>query len=160
MSPRPDHFWESKTLEELSDQEWELLCDGCGLCCLQKLEDEDTGELFYTRIACRMLDGGTARCRDYNNRLESVPDCINMRPLTDEKRRWLPASCAYRRIAEGRGLAKWHPLISGKADSVAAAGRSVAGKTVAESEVPLYQWPDYVIDLDELVASLHRAKRA
>jgi len=160
MTAHPERFWETKTLDELSDQQWESLCDGCGLCCLQKLEDEDTGELFYTRIACRMLDDSTARCRDYKNRFESVPDCVSMRPLTDEKRQWLPESCAYRRIAEGRGLAEWHPLISQSSGSVVEAGRSVASKTLAESEVPVHRWQDYVIDLDDFVAGVHRAKEA
>lgn len=152
MSSQP--FWETRTLNEMSPAEWESLCDGCGLCCLQKLEDEDDGELFYTRIACRLLDGETARCRNYDDRQKHVSDCINMRPLTDEKRAWLPESCAYRRIDEGRGLANWHPLVSGRAESVIEAGISVAGKTRAETDVPIHEWPDFVIDLDAFVASV------
>ena len=151
-------FWETRDLEDMSDQEWESLCDGCGRCCLHKLEDEDTEEVFYTRIACRLLDDKTARCKNYKNRFNEVPDCLSMRPLNKDKLRWLPESCAYRRLSEGRGLADWHPLISGSAESVRTAGIAVAGKTRGESKVPVSEWPEHVIDLDTFVARLHRPK--
>lgn len=153
-------FWETLALDEMSDAEWESLCDGCGRCCLQKLEDEETGDVFYTRIACRLLDDATARCSNYTGRFEHVPDCLSMRPLTDDKSRWLPETCAYRRISEGRGLADWHPLVSGRAESVLEAGIAVAGKTRSEAHVPITEWPDYVIDLDAFVASVHAVEKA
>ena len=151
-------FWETRTLDEMSDDQWESLCDGCGRCCLHKLEDEDTGEVFYTRIACRLLDGESARCKNYKDRFQEVPDCLSMRPLNEDKLRWLPMSCAYRRLSEGRGLAEWHPLVSGRVDSVRAAGIAVTGKTRAEFDVPVSEWPDHVIDIDTFVASLRAPK--
>ena len=139
-------FWQEKSLDELSDAEWELLCDGCGRCCLQKLEDEDSGEVRYTSVACELLDGNTCRCKDYGNRFQRVTDCLSVRPLTAQKIAWLPKSCAYRRLAEGRSLAQWHPLISGDPDTVRQAGISVAGYSVPESEVPLAEYHHHVIN--------------
>ena len=151
-------FWETRALDDMSDEEWESLCDGCGRCCLHKLEDEETGDVFYTRIACRLLDDDSARCKNYTARFQEVPDCLSMRPLNKDKLRWLPSSCAYRRLSEGRGLAEWHPLVSGSADSVRVAGIAVAGMTRAEFDVPVSEWPDHIIDLDTFVASLHAPK--
>lgn len=125
MSGSDKRFWEVKSLDDLNDEEWESLCDGCALCCLQKLEDADSGEIAYTRVACHLLDCDDCRCSDYSNRQRQVPGCINVRPLTAEKLAWLPVSCAYRRLAEGRALAEWHPLISGDTQSVHQAGVSV-----------------------------------
>lgn len=150
-------FWEQRSLEDMSDAEWESLCDGCGLCCLQKLEDADTGDVFYTRVACRLLDASTARCSDYSRRLRRVPDCLSLRPLTEEKRQWLPPSCAYRRLDEGKGLPSWHPLLTGDPGSTAAAGYSVIGKTRSEASLPVSEWPEQVIDLEDFVANLHQS---
>ncbi len=153
-------FWEELSLENMSDSQWESLCDGCGRCCLHKLEDADTATVYYTRVACTLLDSDTARCKDYSNRFAEVPDCLSMRPMTDDKRRWLPDSCAYRRVSEGRGLADWHPLISGSAETVLQSGVSVAGKTLAENDVPLHEWVEHTIDLDDFIASVYPIKPA
>jgi uncharacterized protein len=143
-------FWQTKTLDEMSTGEWESLCDGCGRCCLVKLEDEDTSNLHHTDVACRLFDAATCRCRDYANRSRTVPDCVTLTPHEVRTLRWLPPSCAYRRIAEGRGLAEWHPLVSGDPESVVRAGVSVKGRVHAlEDEVSVAQmqhriraWPN------------------
>ncbi len=140
-----DPFWLHTPLNELSDEQWESLCDGCGRCCLQKLEDTDTGDLHFTDVACRMLDHATCRCSDYANRFAHVEDCLSLRPLTQQIIEWLPKSCAYRRIALGEGLADWHPLVSGDPQSVKNAGISIAGRCVAEEAVPVHELPYHVV---------------
>jgi uncharacterized cysteine cluster protein YcgN (CxxCxxCC family) len=140
-------FWEIKSLNEMTPEEWEALCDGCAKCCLFKIEDEDTGEVFYTNIACRMLDFDTCRCKIYEHRFKVIKDCLS---LTYEKLLeidWLPKSCAYRRLAEGRGLAWWHPLISGTRDTLRQAGISVCCQNlVRELQADLSKIEEYVID--------------
>lgn len=141
-------FWETKSLESMSDEEWESLCDGCGRCCLQKLQDEDTDEVHFTRVACRLLDTTSCRCRDYTNRFEQVPDCLSIRPMTAEKISWLPESCAYRKLSQGDPLEKWHPLISGNPDSVKQAGISVADRCINEMDVPVSEYIYHLISWD------------
>ncbi len=139
-------FWETKTLEEMSHSEWEQLCDRCGRCCLHKLEDEDSGRVFYTGVACRYLDPATARCSNYGERKHLVPDCLSVsRDLADDCYTWLPKTCAYRRLAEGRGLARWHPLVSGRAETVMEAGISVAGRVISDEGVNDEQMEEHII---------------
>lgn len=139
-------FWEEKTLAEMTDTEWEALCDGCGRCCLVKLEDEDTGEIMTSDVRCRLLDGDTCKCTDYPNRKKSVPDCIKLTPENVTNIDWIPSTCAYRRLAEGKGLAWWHPLISGTPETVVSVGVSVAGKTFDEKLIEPGQWEDHIAD--------------
>ena len=138
-------FWQRLTLEEMTDEEWESLCDGCGRCCLNKLEYEDTGEIEWTDIACRLLDGETCRCRDYENRHALVPDCVGLTADSVRTIRWLPPSCAYRLVAEGRPLYWWHPLVSGDPETVHLAGVSVRGRTLSEDEVPVSFFDNHVV---------------
>ncbi len=139
------YFWQEKSLADMSPQEWESLCDGCGKCCLVKLQDEEDDQVYYTDIACRYLDLSTARCSDYTNRLRNVPACLNLTPANLADCYWLPESCAYRRIDEGRGLPQWHPLIAGRQDATRTEGRSVAGRVVSEDTVDEDDWQDRVI---------------
>ena len=137
-------FWEDKRLDEMSHEEWEALCDGCGRCCLIKLEDEDTGEIMTSDVRCRLLDGTTCRCTDYPNRKRKVSDCIKLDLDNVRAISWIPTTCAYRRLAEGKGLAWWHPLVSGDPQSVIDAGISVSGRTVDEDDVPADEWEDHI----------------
>jgi uncharacterized cysteine cluster protein YcgN (CxxCxxCC family) len=139
-------FWKSKRLQDMDSQEWESLCDGCGRCCLHKLRDEGTGELSFTNISCRLLDLKTCQCRHYETRQLYVPDCVSLTPGNVDEIDWLPPSCAYRRLAEGKGLAWWHPLVSGDANTVHTAGISVVGRAVDERragpfEHHIVDWP-------------------
>lgn len=138
-------FWK-KPLEKLTSQEWESLCDGCGRCCLVKLEDEDTAEIHYTNIVCTLFDGTSCRCKDYKNRREKVPDCITLSMKNVRELGWLPPTCAYRLRAEGKDLAWWHPLVSGSNESVHQAGISVRGRAgPAEDDIALEDYPDYIV---------------
>jgi uncharacterized cysteine cluster protein YcgN (CxxCxxCC family) len=125
-------FWKRKKLKEMSSSEWESLCDGCARCCLVKLEDEDTGRIHFTSAACKLLDGNSCRCTDYANRTKKVPDCVRLTPGNVGRLSWLPHTCAYRLLAEGKDLPWWHPLVSGRPETVREAGISVAGRTRSE----------------------------
>lgn len=137
-------FWQQKKLAQMTPAEWESLCDGCGKCCLHKLEDEDTGEVYYTRVACKLLDSD-CQCSDYSHRLQRVPDCLSLGPDDVANYQWLPDSCAYRRIAEGRDLPSWHPLLTGDRQSVHRAGQSVQSYYIAEQAVDPEDLETYII---------------
>jgi uncharacterized cysteine cluster protein YcgN (CxxCxxCC family) len=153
MSDKIDHsglrprFWETVAMDRLSKPEWEALCDGCGKCCLNKLEDEDTGEVALTRLACRLLDDESCLCSQYPIRHQFVPECIVLTPKTlRDNLYWLPQTCAYRLVVEGRPLFPWHPLLSGDPETVHAAGVSVRGLTIPEFEVGEDDWEDHIIE--------------
>lgn len=142
-------FWKAKTLGEMTPAEWEALCDGCGRCCLVKLEDADTGEIVHTRVACRLLDIGTCRCSDYEARHEQVPDCVQLTEEGAQTLSWLPETCAYRLVALGLDLEWWHPLVAGNAEAIHEAGVSVRVYAVSEKKVKdgkyekfLLRWED------------------
>ncbi|MBG1232246.1 YcgN family cysteine cluster protein [Aestuariivirga litoralis] len=143
-------FWKTTSLAEMSRTQWESLCDGCGRCCLNKLEDEDTGEFLYTRTACKLLNLKTCQCTDYPNRAKRVPDCVTLTPKNVAELGWLPETCAYRRLNEGRELSWWHPLVSGRQETVTEAGISVAGEVYSEKG----------ISVDELVEHLWKLPKA
>lgn len=146
-APLRPKFWETVPLDKMTTPEWEALCDGCGKCCLNKIEYEDSGEVDFTRIACRLLDGQSCRCTQYPIRHQFVPDCVQLTPATLNKiAYWLPKTCAYRLVKEGKPLESWHPLLSGDPESVHEAGISVRGWTVPEFEVDEEDWEDYVIE--------------
>ena len=129
-----DRFWETKTLAELDSGQWEALCDGCGKCCIHKLEDEETGELHPTNVACRMLDRRAGQCKDYRNRRAYVPDCVRLTVKNVYTTDWLPSTCAYRLRANGEKLPDWHYLVSGDREAVHRAGQSTRGWTVSEDD--------------------------
>ena len=142
-----DRYWERVPLGDMTVREWEALCDGCGKCCLNKLEDADTGEVEFTRIACRLLDDESCRCAQYDIRKQFVPECVVLTPKTlGEIAYFMPSTCAYRLLHEGKRLHDWHPLISGTADSVHAAGESVRGWTIPEFEIDEDDWEDHIIE--------------
>ena len=143
MSAQP--FWETTSLKDMTRKQWESLCDGCALCCLHKLEDEDTEEVYYTDVHCRYMDTANCNCTVYLERQEKVPNCVWLTPDQASKFHWLPDSCAYRVLAEGRKLAEWHPLISGDPNSVHEAGVSIKGKGVADDQVAEEDWEDHII---------------
>ncbi|NSZ62300.1 YcgN family cysteine cluster protein [Agrobacterium tumefaciens] len=139
-------FWKTKSLEEMSGQEWESLCDGCGLCCLNKLEDWDTGEVVFTSVRCQLLDGESCRCSDYENRRATVPDCIQLDLKKVREIGWLPPTCAYALVRDGKDLYWWHYLVSGDVNTVHQAGISARGRTVNELDVEVDDFEDYVVD--------------
>jgi uncharacterized cysteine cluster protein YcgN (CxxCxxCC family) len=138
-------FWE-RPLSTLNAEEWEALCDGCGRCCLHKLEDDETGEYFHTRLACRLLDCASGHCSQYAQRRDFVPDCLSLTLATVEQYHWLPPSCAYRLRAAGQPLPEWHPLRSGDPNSVRVAGASVAGRVESEDTAPDWPLEDFIVD--------------
>lgn len=144
--PPTDRFWETTALADMSSEQWEALCDGCGRCCLHKVEDVDTGEIFYTSVACKLLDLDSCRCCHYATRHRYVPDCIRLSPSHLGNLGWLPESCAYRRLDEGRGLADWHPLVSGDPETVHRAGISVRGKVRPGAGVSEDDYESHLID--------------
>ncbi len=153
-------FWRTKSLDEMNGAEWESLCDGCGRCCLHKLEDWDTGEIAWTDVACRLLDGESCRCKDYPGRQAEVPDCIPLTPETVRGLAWLPPTCGYRLVAEGRDLYWWHPLVSGDPDSVHQAGVSVRGRTVSEASWPVETFEDRLVTWPEEIPRARRRRAA
>ena len=139
-------FWTQVALQDMTPQQWESLCDGCGKCCLHKLEDEETDELFFTSVACRHLNLETCRCSVYEERLKHVPDCVTLRPDNLDELVYLPSTCAYRLIYEGQELPAWHPLLSGDQNSVHAAHVSVRGKVISEEQINEEDLDLYIID--------------
>ena len=137
-------FWESKQLAEMNDEEWESLCDGCGKCCLFKFQDEDSSEMFFTHVACRLFDANTCRCSSYESRFKQVPECADIRKFTKPEFHWLPERCAYRLLFEGKKLKPWHPLISGDPNSVHAAEISIQNRVINEADADLDNLEDYI----------------
>lgn len=138
-------FWETTALADMTPDQWESLCDGCGRCCLHKLEDIDSGDVYYTAVHCRYLDSHSCRCTVYPQRLKKVPDCVTLSPRLLSNIQWLPESCAYRRLKEGRGLASWHPLLSGHVESVHEAGLSLRDGFINEDQVSPDELEDYIL---------------
>lgn len=140
-------FWETVPLSKMTPAEWEALCDGCGKCCLNKLEYDDTGEVVYTCVACRLFDNATSGCSDYANRKAHVPECVVLTPKTLKKSAyWMPSTCAYKLLWQGHPLPDWHPLVTGDPDSTHKAGQSMRGRTVSELTVPEEDWEDHLIE--------------
>jgi uncharacterized cysteine cluster protein YcgN (CxxCxxCC family) len=152
LAAQDQPFWKRKTLDQMSEREWESLCDGCGRCCLNKLEDIDTGDTHFTNVGCKLLDGESCRCRDYKNRQQHVSDCVRLTPRGVKRIVWLPPTCAYKLLAEGRDLYWWHHLVSGERETVHQAGVSVRGRVAAsEADVSdddlvnwIVKWPGRV----------------
>lgn len=144
LSPK---FWETKRLDQMNKAEWEAVCDGCGKCCLNKLEDEDTGEVALTRVACRLLDNETCLCAQYPIRHQFVPECIVLTPKTlEDNMYWLPRTCGYRLLNEGRPLYDWHPLVAGNNTAIHEAGVTMQGRTIPEFEIDEDDWEDHIIE--------------
>jgi len=141
-----ERFWESKSLKQLTSDEWESLCDGCGQCCLVKLEDDETGEVFRTNASCKLLDVETCRCQDYVRRLQKVPECVQVTLERPEQFEWMPVTCAYRLLYEGKPLFEWHPLVSGTAKTVHTAGISIQAFAISEEYIHPDQLEDHISD--------------
>lgn len=159
-SEQQGFFWKTKSLDDMSPSEWESLCDGCGRCCLEKLEDEDTGDIYFTHVSCRLLDAGLCACKDYPKRSEQVPDCVRLTPENVRTLNWLPPSCGYRLVAEGRDLYWWHPLISGDPNTVHEAGVSVRGRVRGtEDEIPDSELEDHIVQWPVLLPKRARLRK-
>ena len=143
-----DPFWKSVPLDKMNTRQWESLCDGCAKCCLLKLEDEDTGEIAYTKLHCKLLDAGSCQCSDYANRKKKVPDCVKLTPAGIDDLPWMPRTCAYRLIHEGKDLPDWHHLVCGDRERVHETGNSVRGRTVSEDTVFEEDMEDWIVDWD------------
>ena len=139
-------FWKRKTMEEMTREEWESLCDGCARCCLYKLQDEDTEEIYYTNVVCKLLDTHRCRCTAYNERQTLMPTCLVLTPKLVRELNWMPKTCAYRLIAEGKDLPWWHPLVSGDPNTVHEAGVSVRWRTQSENDVDMENLEDYIVE--------------
>ena len=144
-----DKFWQQLSLEKLTPEEWESLCDGCARCCIVKFEDIDTSEILYTDVVCSLLDIHRCQCTDYINRHQLVATCLVLTPSLVRQLTWMPDTCAYRRLAAGETLAEWHPLISGDPNSVHRAGISVRGKVISEKDIPEQGLEDHIIDPED-----------
>ncbi|MFN7179658.1 YcgN family cysteine cluster protein [Hyphomonas sp.] len=139
-------FWKTKTLDQMTRKEWESLCDGCAKCCIVKFEDEETGALAYTNLHCKLLDGSTCQCSDYRNRKKYVPDCVKLTPESVAAVDWLPDSCAYRLVQDGKDLPDWHHLVCGDRNRIHEEGHSVRGRTISEEDISEEDQEDYIID--------------
>lgn len=139
-----ERFWESVPLDEMTKSQWELLCDGCAKCCLHKLEDEDTGDVYYTKVVCRYMSND-CRCTEYSRRNELVPNCVCLKPEDVEDFHWLPSTCAYRLISEGKSLEDWHPLMSGNRSTVHTAGASIKDRALSENYVHPDGFEEHII---------------
>lgn len=139
-------FWESKTLSEMTTKEWESLCDGCARCCLLKLEDEDNHDIYYTSVCCHLLDLEHCRCTHYSQRSTLVPDCVTLTPDNLHELAWMPSTCAYRLLHEGKPLPEWHPLQSGTSESTRETAASIFSYATPENEIDAEQLPDYIIE--------------
>jgi uncharacterized cysteine cluster protein YcgN (CxxCxxCC family) len=158
MDEKP--FWRRKTLARMTKAEWESLCDGCGRCCLAKIEEETSGRIYYTDVGCTLLDDFTCRCKDYPNRTDQVSDCVRLTPANIAELKWLPPTCGYRLVAEGRDLYWWHPLVSGDPDTVHAAGVSVRGRVgLSEDELDHADYEDRVVSWPLRLPAGARGKR-
>lgn len=153
MSEKNAPFWKTKTLDQMSSAEWEAICDGCGLCCLNKLEDWDTGEIYWTNVACALFDPKTCRCTDYHNRFSKIPDCLDLTPKLVRELTWLPTTCAYKVLDRGEELPSWHHLVTGSAQSVHDAGMSAKDETVSEEGLEPEDYEEHIISGPEYFQS-------
>ena len=149
MTDHKDRFWETTPLAEMTKDQWEALCDGCGKCCVIKLEDVDDGTIYYTDIGCKLLDPNTCRCQNYPKRKKIVPDCVILTPDNLDALPWMPSSCAYRLLHESKPLPHWHPLETGDPESTHKAGQSVAGKIFIEGDIAEDDYPSHIKDWDK-----------
>jgi uncharacterized cysteine cluster protein YcgN (CxxCxxCC family) len=148
MADKNKPFWEEKPLTDMTTAEWESLCDGCGKCCVIKLEDRNAGLIHYTDISCRLLDPETCRCKSYANRKDHVPDCVQLNPKKLDTLPWMPQSCAYRLLHEGKPLPDWHPLLTGDPESTHKAGQSVLGEIYPEGDIEEEDYPEHIKNWD------------